>query len=137
MTAAVTPGRAKVLNDLAGDLEVARDAYLSAMESQNPDAMADRREVLERLLWDDKGTIIDALRLAAKPADQGVRALLKAVKPFAELAPLVEFTDQRDGERVHEQKDPATGKYTVLYRKDFRRLKLAYDSLSTTGEPKR
>lgn len=68
MTAAITPGRAKALLDLAGDLETARDAYLSALENQNADAMTERREVLERMLWDDKGTVIDALRLAAHPA---------------------------------------------------------------------
>lgn len=76
----ITKAISLIWRDLASDLEVVLDAYLSAMESQNPDAMAEKREVLERILWDDKGTIIDALRLAAKPADDGVReALAKCV----------------------------------------------------------
>jgi hypothetical protein len=73
---AISKARAANMRDLAGDLEIARDAYLAAMESQNADAMAVRREVLERMLWDDKGLIIAALRLAAEPAED-VREALK------------------------------------------------------------
>lgn len=131
-----TPGReelAELLQSMPGEIELAGIIHDTA-DAGTPEeycswTMANRaaEAVAKRLA---------TVRLAAKPADEGVRELLLAVEPFAEIAPLVEFTPHRDGERVHEQQDPATGRWRSLKREDFRRLKRAYDALSTKGEPK-
>lgn len=95
---AISKARSANMRDLASDLEVARDAYLSAMESQNADAMAERREVLERMLWDDKGLIIDALCLAAKPSSNPDAMNERRVEEDARLKPV-------DEEGVRERAD--------------------------------
>lgn len=55
----------------------------------------------------------------------------EALEPFAEIAPLVETTDRRDGERVHEQRR-ADGSYHVLTRDDFRRARTALTTIRRT-----
>jgi hypothetical protein len=117
MTSEATPGRRKALLELAVDLELARDAYLTAMESGNPDARAERREVLERFLWDDKGTIIDALRLAAKPAEDMREATIEECAKIAERAAM----------RCVREKIPGDSVATFCAQQ--------IRSLSTTGSP--
>lgn len=53
-----------------------------------------------------------------------IEELEAALRPFADIGPLVETTQNRDGERVHEQRRD-DGTYFVLTRDDFRAARKA------------
>jgi len=59
--------------------------------------------------------------------------LVNALRPFAEIADMVQVTNKRDGERVHEQRMP-DGSFYTLYRKDFRAAKEAYDQFHDVAD---
>ncbi len=120
------------------------DAAASALLSQASQIEALRKEKDEALLCQQQiaagsaqsatvARIIIAKNEAdgrAEAAETKLAEAIKVIKPFAEIAPLVETTNRRDGERVHEQRRP-DGTYHVLYRSHFR---AARNFLDANGE---
>ncbi len=70
--------------------------------------------------WNDDRKLIAALP-----------AMIEALEPFANIAPLVEFTDFRDGEVVHRQLD-RSGKRHELTKQDFRNAAAVLTSIGRT-----
>lgn len=68
--------------------------------------------------------------------DEKIERLRTALKPFADIADLVNHTERRDGERVFElpRKPPAVG-YFTLVREDFRRAAKALEQKASEECP--
>lgn len=123
MTAVVTPDQ-EGLRELADELSKARGAYLDAI-GRGPGGEVERRK-LQQLLWDDKSTIINAICLATKPAEEGVReAAIAAVNAYPVASGLSNY--------AHEDTPDYTG-YGAL--RDLRIALGIPPALSTTGKPK-
>lgn len=75
------------------------------------------------------------MRAAIKSALVEIERLRTALKPFADIADLVNHTERRDGERVFElpRKPPAVG-YFTLVREDFRRAAQALEQKEDKGD---
>lgn len=90
------------------------------------------RETMGKLIAAEKTIerLRDAKRRALAIADERSKenvALRAALKPFADIADLVNHTDRRDGERVYElPRKPGGAGYFTLVREDFRRAARAY-----------
>lgn len=90
--------------------------------------MAEAAAEIERL----QGVKRRSLAIADERALEAVKIraenkrLRAALKPFSDIADLVEHTPRRDGERVYELPKPDGG-YWTLVRADFRRARLAYE----------
>jgi hypothetical protein len=69
----------------------------------------------------------DQLHNERDDARAEIKRLRTALKPFADIADLVNHTDRRDGERVYElPRKPGGAGYFTLVREDFRRAARAY-----------
>ena len=82
-----------------------------------------------------------ALRAQTSPGvltgfDARWKAIIAALKPFADIALFVEHTDQRDGEIVHRQYD-REGKRVELTKDDFRRAAKVYAAFSSLPQSAR
>lgn len=103
-----------ILDRLKTEAQLAKNGNLPILERSFDLAIAE----IERLQ--------EAKRRALAIAKENV-ALRAALKPFADIADLVNHTDRRDGERVYElPRKPGGAGYFTLVREDFRRAARAY-----------
>lgn len=107
-----------ILDRLKTEAQLAKNGNLPILERSFDLAIAE----IERLQEAKRR----ALAIADERSKENV-ALRAALKPFADIADLVNHTDRRDGERVYElPRKPGGAGYFTLVREDFRRAARAY-----------
>lgn len=130
--------QAKSLPGAIEGLKIALDAhdeevrYQASIEGEAAEFWDDLEVKVE-----DVRVVLAALRAQVSPSEfesadplpkEITGEMVKAMRPFAEIAPFVQTTHKRDGEKVHDQRTP-DGKWVSLYRADFRKIASAYTAL--------